>query len=418
MRTSVIRDLREYNQFRQTIQSKPPRLVHGGVVILVALLTSALVWAMWTRVNLVVRGAGRVRPVTVPQKVYIGSGERSGGKVAEVGFRQGQEVRKGDLLLRLDTERIKNEIARKKRTIAAGEEELEKSDRLAELQQGQAEASVAKLTAEIAQAVEEVKNAKDRQNTERRLAEAELRDAQRDEAALRRLVALRAVAATELDKAVAKSHEIEQKLQKLKVPIEEGKVAVARKALTLAEKDFSIRKQEQKIKQSLKQAEVEAARLEVAALELDLRQVEVRAPLGGVVTSSDVTVGDVIQPGAVVAEIAEQHGFRFELSISSEEIAHVKPGMPVKIKLEAFDFQKYGTVDGTIDFVAPDSAVSEGRPGASYLVRVKMNSETVGREELTGQIKLGMAGLAEVVTDEESLLALFFKKIRQSVTLK
>jgi hypothetical protein len=58
MRLNLIRDVRDCNQFRQTIQSSPPRLVHGAVAILVALLTAALLWATFTRANLVVRAAG------------------------------------------------------------------------------------------------------------------------------------------------------------------------------------------------------------------------------------------------------------------------------------------------------------------------------------------------------------------------
>src|SRR5205807_1253401 len=154
----------------QTIQSKPPRFMHGAVVILAGLLTAATLWAAFTRANLVVKAAGRVRPVTTPKKVFVARGD-VGGKVVEVHFSQGQDVRAGDMLLRLDTERLRNEIARKQRTIRAGEEELEKGERLAELQQRQAEATIAKLEAEIAQALEEVKNNKDRLEAERRQAE-------------------------------------------------------------------------------------------------------------------------------------------------------------------------------------------------------------------------------------------------------
>jgi len=289
---------------------------------------------------------------------------------------------------------------------------------LEELQRRQAEATVAKLEAEVAQAQEEIKNGKDRQQAERRQAEDEVREAAREAAAMRRLGDLNAVARTEVEKAEAKHREAIQKLQKLKVPLEEGKVAVARKALALAEKDYSIRTEEMKIKRAAKQAEVEAARIELANLELDVRQAEVRTPLDGVVTSSDVKVGDVIEPGKPVAEIAEQRGFHFELYVSSEEMANVRPGMPVKIKLEAFDFQKYGTLDGTVDFISPDSVVVEGRPGAAYLVRVAVAGDAVGRGDLTGQVKLGMAGHAEIVTGEESLLKLLVNKIRQSISLK
>jgi HlyD family secretion protein len=418
MRTSLIRDLKDCNEFRQTLQSRPPRFVHGAVLVLAALLTTALLWAKYTRANLVVRAAGRMRPVTTPKKVFATRAENLGGKVAEVHFTQGQYVRTGDLLLRLETERLLNEISKKRRLIQAGEEELEKNDHLERMHQRQAEAAKAKLEAEIAQALEEVRNNKDRQKVELQLAEGELLAAMREEASVRRLASLQAVAQTEVQKAAAKLLEAQQKFQKLQVPVEEGKVAVLRKALALAEQDASIHGQELKIKRSLKQAEIEAARIEVANLEIDLQQAELRAPLSGIITSADVKVGDVVEPGKAVVEIAEQRGFCFELFVTSEEIANVKVGLPVKIKLEAFDFQKYGTVEGVVEFISPDSTVIDGRPGAMYQVRIKVDGETVGRGDLTGQIKLGMVGQAEIVTGAESLLDLMFKKIRRSVSLQ
>src|SRR5438874_545139 len=130
MRTTFIRDLQDCNQFRQTIQSRPPRLVHGTVLVPVTLVASAALWAACTRANLVIRSAGRVRPATTPVKVFAPRADNVGGNVAAVFFTQGGEVRAGDLLLRLDTERSQNETGRKRRALQAGEEELQKCDEL------------------------------------------------------------------------------------------------------------------------------------------------------------------------------------------------------------------------------------------------------------------------------------------------
>ncbi|HEY2787385.1 MAG TPA: HlyD family efflux transporter periplasmic adaptor subunit [Fimbriiglobus sp.] len=418
MFTNPIRDLKECNQFLQTIQSRTPRFVHLGVLLLVGLIATAVTWAGFTRVNLVVTAAGRVRPVSTPQKIGLARADGLLGKVAEVHFYQGQFVREGDLLLRLDTEKLRNDIARKRRVIQGSEEELKKSSRLADLQQRQADAALAKLDAEIAQAREEVKNGKGRQDADRRLIEADLADAVRDEASLERLAKIHAVSPDEVQKATAKRRELEEKLKKNNVPIEEGKVDVLCKARQLAEEDNSIRSQESRIKWSFKKAEVESARIELANLELDLKQAELRAPMSGVVTSPEVKVGEVLEPGRPIAEIAEQRGFRIEFAVGSEEIEKVKPGMPVTIKLEAFDYQKYGTLGGTVDFISPDSTVSEGHAGAVYLVRATVNGDTVGRGQGMGQIKLGMAGQVELVTGEECLLKLLVRKVRHGIRLQ
>src|SRR5437763_17084694 len=108
MRTSLIRDLKDCNQFRQTIQTKPPRLVHGTVLVLAGLLVAALPWAELTRASLVVRAVGRVRPVATPKKVYVARGDTLRGKLAEVHLAQEEDVRGGDVLLRSDTERLRH----------------------------------------------------------------------------------------------------------------------------------------------------------------------------------------------------------------------------------------------------------------------------------------------------------------------
>ncbi len=69
-----------------------------------ALLGAALVWAALTRADLVVRVSGRVRPISTLAKVFIPGREDivsagSGGRVVEVRFREGQEVRRGALAL-------------------------------------------------------------------------------------------------------------------------------------------------------------------------------------------------------------------------------------------------------------------------------------------------------------------------------
>jgi multidrug efflux pump subunit AcrA (membrane-fusion protein) len=418
MRIDMIRDLKDCNQFRQTIQSKPPRIVHCVGLVVLALMAIATVWAAQTRANLVVRAAGRIRPVTTPNKVFVTRTESLGGKVAEVHFRQGQDVKAGDLLLRLDTERLCNEIARKRRAIRAAEDELDQGNHLEELQMTQAEAVMAKMEAQLAEAQEEVNNGKDRLAAERQLAEGELADAIREEATLRHLAASQAAAQIDVIKATAQRREAQKKLQRLNVPLEEGKIAVLKKALTLAKQDESIRRQERKMKCAMKRAEIEAAKIEIANLDLDVQQAEVRAPLTGVVTSAEMKVGDIVEPGRPVVEIAERRGFFFETYVTSEAIADISLGMPVKIKVEAFDFQKYGTIGGTIAFIAPDSTPLEGRPDAVYLVRVNVDGESLGRGDLTGQIKLGMDGQAEIVTGEETVLKLVFKKVRQSVSLR
>ncbi len=98
--------------------------------------------------------------------------------------------------------------------------------------------------------------------------------------------------------------------------------------------------------------------------------------------------------------------------------AHLRVGMPARIKLDPYDFQKYGVLEGNVSFISPDSNFGDKPGRATYRVLVQPQSKEVGRGELRGAVKLGMTGQAELIVDEESLLSVLVKRVRQSISLK
>jgi HlyD family type I secretion membrane fusion protein len=422
MRNDLVLDLADCTEFRQTLQARPPRIVHGTTGLLVALLGTALVWSAATRANLVVRAPGRVRPVTTPTKVYSAAqGEvlsaGVGGRVVEVNVREGDRVRKGDLLIRLETERLDNEIAKQTRVLRDAREELTQLGRLEELMTGQFEAARAKADAELAQARQEVRRAEDQQGAEVRLVQVELDTADDDERRLRVLVSRRAAPRADLIKAELKAREAREKIAKARLPLDRSRVAVAERARELVEHDHAVKLGELRLKSAAKRGEVEAARIELANRELERRLAEIRAPMDGVVIKGDVKVGDILEPGKSVVELAQQEGFVFEGSVASEDVGHLRVGMEARIKLDAFDYQRYGTAGGTVRFLSPDSGVAwEGRT-ITYTVRVALTSDEVGRGQFRGRVRLGMTGQVEIVTGHESVLSLLVKQIRRTISL-
>src|SRR4051794_28916516 len=106
MRDALVLDIADCTEFRQVVQSQPPKIVHGTAVLLVALLGTALGWSALTRALLVVRAPGRIRPVTTPVKVFNAArgevlGAGVGGRVVEVNVREGDVVKRGATLVRL-----------------------------------------------------------------------------------------------------------------------------------------------------------------------------------------------------------------------------------------------------------------------------------------------------------------------------
>jgi HlyD family secretion protein len=112
-------------------------------------------------------------------------------------------------------------------------------------------------------------------------------------------------------------------------------------------------------------------------------------------------------------------------------VGDLRVGMPVQIKFDAYDYQKYGVLAGTVTYLSPDSTLAdekdqepevENRPGArnlpaAFVVRVELHANEVGRNELRGRVKLGLGGTAEIVTGHETILAILLKRIRQTISL-
>jgi multidrug resistance efflux pump len=421
MRDVLVRGLADCTEFRQTLLARPPRVVHGTAVLLTALLAVAVTWAALTEADLVVRVPGRVRPVTTPVKVVAGANAEtlsatSGGRVVAVHCREGDPVKQGQVLIELDTQQLDSEIARRRRMLSASEEELANLARQEALLAQQAEAARKKAEAQLAQAEERVRQARERRTCDVRLAELELDGAVSDLESMRKLAPTRAIARVELIKAQVKVGEARQKLARARLPVDESDVGVLRRGLELVAGDQALRRKELETKRDSRRGEVDAARIELAKLRREREQSILRAPVAGVVTSGDVKVGDILERGKPAVEIAEQRGFRFEAAVPSEEVGDLRVGLPARVKLDAYDYQRYGTAPGAVCHIAPDSGVAAGR-GATYLVKVELQADEVGRGELRGQVKLGMAGQVEIQTGRESLLRLLWKKIRHTISL-
>jgi multidrug resistance efflux pump len=422
MRESLVLDLSECTEFRQTVQARTPPVVHATAGLLAALLCAALGWSALTEANMVVRAPGRVRPLTTPEKIFNAArgdalGAGAGGRVADVRIREGDTVHRGDLLIRLETGRLDNEIARLRHTLRAAEDELATLVQQESLAVLQCAAEHDKARAEVAQERAQVRRARLQQDAEVRLVQVELDTAADEESQLRALVARRAAPRADLARTILKTREAQEKLARARLPVDDSRVPVVEQALVLLEHGHAVKRQQRQRERTAKQAQVEAARLELAGRELERALAEIRAPVDGTVIKGDIKVGDVLEPGKPVVELAQSGGVLFEASVKSEDVGHLGLGMPARIKLDAFDYQRYGTVAGDVCYIAPDSGLSSSPRTVEYTVRISLHSRELARGSWRGRAKLGMAGQAEIITGRESLLRLFLKRLRQGISL-
>ncbi|MBA2525623.1 MAG: HlyD family efflux transporter periplasmic adaptor subunit [Pyrinomonadaceae bacterium] len=152
---------------------------------------------------------------------------------------------------------------------------------------------------------------------------------------------------------------------------------------------------------------------EIAAAELSLRHTTITAPVGGVITALDVrSTGAVLQSGQTIASIAPS-GVRLvvEAQVPNKDIAFIEKGLPAKLKFDAFPFQEYGTVEGTVIEVSPDAQLDK-ELGSFYKVTIAPRQTQIAAKGKILPLRPGLALAAEIITERKSILSLILAPFR------
>src|SRR5262249_14900381 len=129
----------------------------------------------------------------------------------------------------------------------------------------------------------------------------------------------------------------------------------------------------------------------------------------------EVHPGDFVEVGKPVLAVARKGGLRLDVTVSNEDVGELRVGLPARVKLDAFDYQKYGTMNGKVISISPDAEDKDGR--IVYLVKVELEGEEVGKDDLRGRVQLGMTAQVEIVTDRDRLLTILVRKMRHAISL-
>jgi multidrug efflux pump subunit AcrA (membrane-fusion protein) len=149
---------------------------------------------------------------------------------------------------------------------------------------------------------------------------------------------------------------------------------------------------------------------QMAKLKDRLERVDIVSPVDGVVQDLKFrTVGGVIPPGAVLMNVVPVDGkMHAEVRVQPTDIGFVKKGESARLKLGTYDFMRYGTVEGTVTMVSSYSTLDE-RSNPYFKVIVSIPQNYVGDVKKT--IEPGMTVQADIITDRQSVLRYLLRPI-------
>lgn len=136
------------------------------------------------------------------------------------------------------------------------------------------------------------------------------------------------------------------------------------------------------------------------------------SPVNGTVHGlSSYTIGGILKPAeTAITIVPEGTKFEGEVLILNKDIGYVKQNQEVEVKVEAFPFQKFGTIKGKLKMISPD-AIQDEKLGYVYKAYVTLDKNYF---ILNGQSKLitpGMTMTAEIKTGKRRIIDFFLSPV-------
>ena len=351
-------------------------------------------WAAFAELDQVSRAGGQVIPSGRVQVVQ----SADGGVIEEIRVKEGDRVKRGQLLVRLDTVKL-------------GAAVTESGSKVAALK-----ATMARIQAEL---------------FDRPLAFPPELDAYPDFVANQRLLydKRRAALSSELATLSQMQRLLRQELAMNQPLLASGDVSrteILRLQRSVADVEGQIANRRAKYVQDL-QAEYTKTEEELVAAEQSYAQrkdalgySELVAPTDGIVKNVRfTTVGAVLRPSDEVLQIVPTgEDLIVEAKVSPKDIAFVRIGQTASVKFDAYDSAIYGSAKGKVTYVSADTLAEQSEQGEQVYYRVHVSVDTKGmRVRHQGEkieIQPGMTAMVEIKTGENTVLRFLTKPLTKT----
>lgn len=357
-------------------EAAPPVYWQTTVKLIAYSLGAFFIWALFANLDVVATAPGQVMPI---QSVKIIQ-HVDGGRIAEIKVSDGQEVKEGQVLMRLNdteasaeyltltakywslytrVERLRALLGDRKADFSAVPEQYKQLVAEQEFTLKTSKDQVNQLESEI-KILGEVSSIRGDLAKEKLATRVQALDAQRNlSQAQAELLRYRKASMDDLNTTTGELSQVEEQMTKLKDRLE---------------------------------------------------RVDVISPVDGVVQDLKFrTLGGVIPPGATLMNIVPVDGkMHAEVRVQPTDIGFVKKGEEARLKLGTYDFMRYGTITGKVIMVSSFSSLDE-KSNPYFKVVVSIPQNFVGDKEKS--IEPGMTVQADIITDRQSVLKYLFRPI-------
>lgn len=416
---------------QETPVSPAPRV---AMWMLIGFAFVALLWASFGRIDVVATAQGKVVPNDRTKTIQ----PFETATVKAIRVSDGQQVKAGDVVIDLDAttaqadqDRVQNDLGAARLQVARGQAMLAALDSGRTLQLarpvGVDDAKFAAAQRLLAGQMAEYSAKQSRIEAESAKREAELRSTQELVRKLEQTVPIAKQRAQDF-KNLADQNFVSHHgyLEREQVRIEQ-EADLANLRSRLKEIEAALREARGQRAESMAETrrasldgvtdgQQKAAALEQELLKADLRGklMQLTSPVDGTVQQLVVhTVGGVVTPAQpLMVIVPRDNALEVEAFLENKDIGFVKPNQDAEVKIETFQYTKYGTIHAKVTSVSHD-AINDEKRGLIYSTRVKMEKASIDVDGTPVSLSPGMAVSVEIKTGKRRVIEYFLSPLVQ-----
>ncbi|MFM9898204.1 HlyD family efflux transporter periplasmic adaptor subunit [Sphingorhabdus sp.] len=364
------------------------------ILLTAAALVGFIGWASFAEIDQVSRATGQVIPSGRVQIVQ----STDGGVIETINVKEGDRVRKGQVLVTLDRVRLAAALDESKAKVAS-------------LKTAKARIEAELFNKPLVFPVDVIDFPDFMANQQQLFSRRRMAQVQ-DIGALRRML-----------------HLVEQELAMNRPLLEFGDVSrseIIRLERSVADFEGQIANRQNKYLQDL---QTEYAKIEedlvTAEQTLTQRQsafavTKLEAPTDGIVKNVRLTtIGGVLRPSDEVLQIVPTgEELILEAKVSPADIAYVRIGQIASVKFDAYDSSIFGSANGRVSYISPDTLTEQKPSGDQVFYRVHIRVDTKGMRPRVDQkieIQPGMTATTEILTGHNTVLKYLLKPLIKTV---
>ena len=207
--------------------------------------------------------------------------------------------------------------------------------------------------------------------------------------------------------------DFEAELEKLIAEQSETRAAIEKVKIDGSARHAEFKEVERAYKEETSTGEIRVAALRAGLAGSDGNEIRLTAPCAGTILRLHVKNGGaVLGEGEAVAEmVCAGETLQAQLRVPEAGVGKLRIGQGVKLKYDAFPYQRYGVRYGKVAWLSP--AAVETKEGAQFKAQVEIADAGMLAQGQSRPLRAGMSGKAEIVIGSRSLIEYVFEPLRQ-----